>query len=347
MKGDGIELLLGVDAQVSALGQHAAQQAVCVLVDAPFPRAVGVGKEDFDAGALGQRLAVRHLLAVVVRHRQAHGRIQAVEDCAKALCGVLGRGAVKFNQYGLERLALDQGTDLGLVSGALDEVAFPVIRHQSFTDIDGALLDADSVGDEDTAVGSGAARAAGFVAPWQRGQHLGAQLFTRHGVLGGVVTLVTDANRVGHVPQHAAGLLGGEATTQGFKHPLPQGVAADHFAGHSGLAGQALCVFLSKGTTIAPGNGRAATSRCSAGLRLVRRVARKLSDDGRRGAPELAGYSPQAQIMFKPDLHQGALFQAQVFVGFGHATDSPRRVLHLVFESGLGISLRQSFNNDY
>jgi hypothetical protein len=51
--------------------------------------------------------------------------------------------------------------------------------------------------------------------------------------------------------------------------------------------------------------------------------------------------------MFKPDLHQGALFQAQVFVGFGHATDSPRRVLHLVFESGLGISLRQSFNNDY
>jgi len=38
--------------------------------------------------------------------------------------------------------------------------------------------------------------------------------------------------------------------------------------------------------------------------------------------------------MFKPDLHQGAFFQAQVAVGFGHATDSPKKVLHLDFERG-------------
>ncbi|MDO9637512.1 MAG: hypothetical protein Q7J44_03115, partial [Pseudotabrizicola sp.] len=53
-----------------------------------------------------------------------------------------------------------------------------------------------------------------------------------------------------------------------------------------------------------------------------------------RRAPELAGYGPQAQVVFKPDLHQGAIFQTQMGVGFGHATDSPGRVLHLDFERG-------------
>ena len=35
MEGDGIELLLGVDTQIRALGQHPAQQAIGVLVDPP------------------------------------------------------------------------------------------------------------------------------------------------------------------------------------------------------------------------------------------------------------------------------------------------------------------------
>ena len=42
----------------------------------------------------------------------------------------------------------------------------------------------------------------------------------------------------------------------------------------------------------------------------------------------------QTQVVFKPDLHQGALLQTQMCVGSGHTTDSPRRVLHLVFERG-------------
>ena len=62
VKGDGIELLLGVDAQVRALGQDAAQQAVGVLIDAPLPRTVGMGKEHLDAGALAQRLVIRRTL---------------------------------------------------------------------------------------------------------------------------------------------------------------------------------------------------------------------------------------------------------------------------------------------
>lgn len=39
--------------------------------------------------------------------------------------------------------------------------------------------------------------------------------------------------------------------------------------------------------------------------------------DGRRSLPELEGYRPQAQIVFKPDLYQGAFFKTEVCVGFG------------------------------
>ncbi len=66
--------------------------------------------------------------------------------------------------------------------------------------------------------------------------------------------------------------------------------------------------------------------------RLGLRVARELSRDGRIRAPEFEGDGTERQIVLKPDLYQGALFQAQLFVGFGHATDSPARVLHLDFE---------------
>lgn len=101
---------------------------------------------------------MRHLLAVAIRHRQKHGRIQPVEYEAKVLCGVLGGGAIQLNQHGVELLAIDQGADLGLVSGALDEVPLPVARHQSLADIDGTFIDAGFLRDVATAVGAGAAR---------------------------------------------------------------------------------------------------------------------------------------------------------------------------------------------
>jgi hypothetical protein len=75
-----------------------------------------------------------------------------------------------------ERLALDQRADLGLVSGAFDEVTFPVARHQPLADLNGALINADSAWDEATAVGASAARAAGLVATGPQRQYLGAQL---------------------------------------------------------------------------------------------------------------------------------------------------------------------------
>ena len=38
-----------------------------------------MGKEHLDTGALAQTLVVRHLLGVVIRHRQAQGRVQAIK----------------------------------------------------------------------------------------------------------------------------------------------------------------------------------------------------------------------------------------------------------------------------
>jgi hypothetical protein len=67
-----------------------------------------------------------------------------------------------------ERLALDQRADLGLVSGALDEITFPVAGQQPLADLNGALINVDSAWDEAMAVGASAARAAGLVATGQQ-----------------------------------------------------------------------------------------------------------------------------------------------------------------------------------
>lgn len=138
VKGDGTLMLLGVAAQVRPLGQVATQYTVGVLVDTALPRAVRAGKEHLDARALGQRLVVRHFLAVVIRHGQAHGRVYAAEDKAKALCSMGGAGVVQLHQHGVERLALDLRADLGLVSGTLDEVALPVAGQQTLADLNRA-----------------------------------------------------------------------------------------------------------------------------------------------------------------------------------------------------------------
>jgi len=52
--GDGVEVAGAVSAQVGALGEVLAQQAVGVLVGATLPRAVRVGEVDLDAGVDAQ-----------------------------------------------------------------------------------------------------------------------------------------------------------------------------------------------------------------------------------------------------------------------------------------------------
>src|SRR5215475_671701 len=63
--GDGVELVLGVGAQVGAFGQVVADQAVGVLVGAALPGRVGVGEVDGDAGGDGEGGVGFHLGAAV------------------------------------------------------------------------------------------------------------------------------------------------------------------------------------------------------------------------------------------------------------------------------------------
>src|SRR6185437_10528865 len=63
--GDVLELGGGPDAEVGALGEVLAEQAVDVLVAAALPGGVRVGEVDADAGGLGDALVAGEFLAAV------------------------------------------------------------------------------------------------------------------------------------------------------------------------------------------------------------------------------------------------------------------------------------------
>lgn len=71
--GNGIERILVVHAQVGALGQELAQQAVGVLAAALLPRAVRVAEVHPHASRSGELLVPGHLLALVIGERLTHG----------------------------------------------------------------------------------------------------------------------------------------------------------------------------------------------------------------------------------------------------------------------------------
>jgi len=66
-QGDGVELLLAVVGQIRPLGQVLPQQPIGVLVAAPLPWAMRIGKENLHPGAQGQRRVIAHLAALVWR----------------------------------------------------------------------------------------------------------------------------------------------------------------------------------------------------------------------------------------------------------------------------------------
>ena len=65
--GDGVEVILTVDREVSALGQILAQQAVGVLAGTTLPGTVRVAEVDLHACCGAEFLVARHFLALVIR----------------------------------------------------------------------------------------------------------------------------------------------------------------------------------------------------------------------------------------------------------------------------------------
>jgi hypothetical protein len=141
MQGNGVPIGLAVHAQVGALGQRAAQHTVGVLVDVALSRAVRVRKAHRDAGGPRQRLVVRHLTPDVVRHAQAHGRIESVEHKAKALRCVLGHGVLQRHGHGDPGFAPPRCRS-AIGFSPVDEVTLPVAWHQTLANAAGALANA-------------------------------------------------------------------------------------------------------------------------------------------------------------------------------------------------------------
>ena len=69
--GDGVELFLRVDGEISTLGQVLPEQAVGVFAGAALPRAVRIAELDSHAGGSGQLDMPAHLLALIAGQRLA------------------------------------------------------------------------------------------------------------------------------------------------------------------------------------------------------------------------------------------------------------------------------------
>ena len=183
--GDGVQLLLAVARQVGAFGQVLAHQAVGVLVAASLPWAVRVAKVHGHAGVDGQLFVQRHLFALVIGERLAHGLgngTQLVREGLQHMGRAGGLGMRQFDQHEQSAGALDQSAHGTGIALALDEVAFPVARKLSVLGLWRAHMDAEHVRNLPTPVLAFAAWRSFVAGLVQVGNQFLAQLAHRLGV---------------------------------------------------------------------------------------------------------------------------------------------------------------------
>lgn len=128
--GDGVQVLLGEDAQVGALREALPQQAVRVLVGAALPWRVWVAEVDAHVQRHRYLAVQRHLRALVSRQRVSHklGKPRHLPgDGLLHLAGAVAVGQVQ--QDDVPARPLHQRAYGALVRGARYEVASPVARH--------------------------------------------------------------------------------------------------------------------------------------------------------------------------------------------------------------------------
>ena len=126
---DSIQFTLGIARQIRALGQILAQQPIRVLVGAPLPGAIRIGKEDLDRPPLRQARVFGHLFASIVRQGFAQQRRHMPEFPGEALAGTPRICAGHPGQDDQAGRPLDQRAHGRSVASPLDEVAFPVAGY--------------------------------------------------------------------------------------------------------------------------------------------------------------------------------------------------------------------------
>ena len=211
-RGDGVEVGLGVDGQVGALGDVLADQPVGVLVAAPLPRAVRVAEVHRDPGRDGElRVRGEFLGLVQVRLRRRNSGSVAI-FCEHDRDPIRGPVIGHPHQHHVPGLAFDQGRDLGPAALADDQVALPEPGHGPVRGLDRALADVHHPDD----VPPGHRRAGPVDPPGPpppgRQHQLGSQLSAGLQVQGLVDPLV----------RHPHSLIVGELQTQPATH-LPRG----------------------------------------------------------------------------------------------------------------------------
>lgn len=201
--GNRVQRDLIMNGQIGALGKHLPEQPVGVLAGPSLPGAVGVAKVHPHVGVASKLTMPCHLLALVVGQGLTHRLSDLVElEGEGSQRRFRGRIRHPGKQY-QARGALHQHADGGLVASALDEVAFPVTRHDTIGHLRRPEVDAHHLRDLATSILSCRARLTPAPALPQAGDQLFAQLPLGVRVDGAVDGLVRDM-QFGSVGPHAA-----------------------------------------------------------------------------------------------------------------------------------------------
>ncbi len=319
--GNGIELLLAVHGQVRALGQVLADQSVGVLAGAPLPRAVRITEVHHHTRVGCQLSVARHLLALVVGQRLAHGFGDAAQFGREALQCRGGRRIGQLDQHHQSGTALEQYTHGRAVTRPLDEIALPVAGKGPVAGFGRAHMDAQQIGHLTPAILAPAARHALGLGPTQTGDQVLAQLTLGHGVDAGVDALVGDG-ALGFIGPHEL-----ECARDLRGRPTPRQEVLDHTEEH-GVAGQ----FGAFATLEASAPG---TQAGGAGVVLSRRTghcrrtiwpgrkARQFSGDGRRGSAQRQGDLPRRAVVRLHHHDRRPFFGRQLFVVLAHQGTLP------------------------
>jgi hypothetical protein len=120
-----------VPRQVGTREQVLAQQPIGVLVGAPLPWAVRIGKEDLDGESVGQALVLSPLFPSIVRQGFPQQGGHMPECLDEALSGTRRIRPLHPCQEDQARRPFHQGADGRAIASPLDEVAFPVAGHRA------------------------------------------------------------------------------------------------------------------------------------------------------------------------------------------------------------------------
>ncbi len=325
LPGNGVEFGLREARKIGALGEILAEQAVSILVDAALPGAVRIGEIDRDARDLGKLLVLRHFAPLIVSHRQALLRINAIEDGAKGGHRCVSGGIFHLGQRHEERGPFDQSADGRRIAGALDQIALPVTWNDALIDLRRAQMDAGHIGDRAPAIVASGARPATLARLTKTCNQLGAQRSAWHSVERGVDGFVADLKarliRV-HPLQYACDLFGRMTFPKKSFDMPPQRPIHSQARRASCRARQSIGSLLRKRCAIAARHHRPPTLLGRHGW-IAPTIAFQLTADRTRRAMQTAGNCPQSASLLKTQLNHRSLFTTQVFVVRSHRNTLP------------------------